>query len=333
MRKKKVTVVLLLSFLLLLCVAPYSYLSQIKEVQVTAVRQIAYEETVFCQGVMQSGRKVEQFEALPLVVKKSYVQAGDYVTEGQKLFDVDKEKMLSVEAMDTAALNKMASSLNQEEAYSIYNAFKNISKEEIEALPDAVYATASGLLTSFAPDSSLIIPVTEPLAVISSAEQLVLEITVPEEKIGELKQGDIVSFTPVALQNLTCYGTISAFPVVLQKAVGVGAAAQTVGIVTVEVKSADQKLVGGMNVNAAVQVNSGEVLSTLPYECIRQDDGGEYIYTIQGGKACKRYVETGRKLVDCVEISNVQEVGESPVVTGTAALIPGEYLKAVGGAK
>ena len=43
-------------------------------------------------------------------------------------------------------------------------------------------------------------------------------------------------------------------------------------------------------------------MTILPYEAVNQDGGGEFVYILSGGRAYKRYIETGREFTDGVEL-------------------------------
>lgn len=320
--------VALLSLLLMVCAAPKLYLSQVPTMAVTQVSRAAKEARVDCAGTLQRGREVKQYSAVPLLVKESYVSLGDHVTQGQKLFDVDKERMLQLAGAGPEEWAALSASLEQEVAYSVYQSLQNISSEDLASVPDAVFASETGQLVQYGPDNSEVLPITSPCAVISGAGEMTLRLTVPEEKLGLLQQGDIVSFSPVAYPDLTCYGTISDSPISLQRQ-GTGASSQTVGVVTVNIEAEDERLVGGMNVNASIAAGDGRSVSVLPYQALRQDENGEYVYLLQGGKACKRYIKTGEELKGAVEVLDQELLGQPVLLCTSDEPAAGAFIKAV----
>ena len=61
-------------------------------------------------------------------------------------------------------------------------------------------------------------------------------------------------------------------------------------------------LKNGYSAQGSIFVDEAKLLNTLPYDVIRQDDAGEYVYVYDNNKAVMKRIETGVELSDETEI-------------------------------
>lgn len=73
-------------------------------------------------------------------------------------------------------------------------------------------------------------------------------------------------------------------------------------LVTIKLNGAHGALRSGYSAEGDIYGGEERLLSTLPYEAIRQDGEGEYVYVLSGNKAVRREIETGIELSGETEI-------------------------------
>ncbi len=72
-----------------------------------------------------------------------------------------------------------------------------------------------------------------------------------------------------------------------------------------------ENLKSGYSAQSSVYVDDARLLNTLPYDVIRQDDEGEYVYVYDSNKAVMKRIETGVELLGETEIvSGISEKSE-----------------------
>ena len=76
----------------------------------------------------------------------------------------------------------------------------------------------------------------------------------------------------------------------------------------------------GYSVSAQIQKKDQRAVWTVPYESVAQDDDGqEYVYVYEDGRAVRRDVVTGKEFPDCVAIES--GISEEDLIIGEAAQI------------
>lgn len=73
--------------------------------------------------------------------------------------------------------------------------------------------------------------------------------------------------------------------------------------VTIKLEGVRGTLRDGYTAEGKIYADETRLLSTLPYEAIRQDDEGEFVYVFSGNKAVRRRIETGVELSGETEIT------------------------------
>lgn len=89
--------------------------------------------------------------------------------------------------------------------------------------------------------------------------------------------------------------------------------------VIVDFDRLDDQIKSGFSVKAVIETAPKKEFYTLPYECIEQDEKGEYVYIYQYGKAWKKYIETGIEKTDTVEIKSGIEWDDRVIANASKA--------------
>lgn len=81
-----------------------------------------------------------------------------------------------------------------------------------------------------------------------------------------------------------------------------GNLSRTVVEVHIDIISPDERLKPGYTASSTIILSDTEIIDIVPYEIIEQDDNGEFVYVLENNIAEKRYIKTGRELVNGIEI-------------------------------
>lgn len=300
-------------------------------VTVTLVRPQAETVThqIYTAGNVEEEHKKEVFAELPVVPSQVLVDIGDTVTTGQLLARVDT-------AATQAALFSMldAANLIPEEYMAVIG---NISLPEnliTDHLPTEILAPSSGVVTSVGLIEGVLSLPTAAICTISSLDRLRLRMTVSETDADLVKEGDTVVFRASATGSQKYEGTVErVFPTATKTVVGTGVQVQ-VGLYVKPAKDYP-RLKPGYSVNGVIVKEEGEVMLTIPYEAVRQDNQNvEYVYLYEDGRAVRRDIVTGTELSYgvCVE----EGLTGSDILILNAADIPAEgcpvrYAAPIGG--
>ena len=167
---------------------------------------------------------------------------------------------------------------------------------------------------------------TKNTAVLKLSEEQTLEIPVniSEVYIGSIEKGQRVDIVFNADRSRHYSGRVSEIS---------DEAAQTSGITgketTVEVKLVlddnDDELRTGYSAECSIITSTDKSVIVLPYELIRTDEQGDFVFTVSGGRAKKTRVVTGREYKDGIEIkSGIRE--NDIVITDSSELSDGQRI-------
>lgn len=128
--------------------------------------------------------------------------------------------------------------------------------------------------------------------------------SVDEGNIGSVEVGQSVTITGAAFSEVLD-GTVES---ISDEAVSQNG--KTLVPVVIRINGGDN-LKSGYSAQSSILVDEVRLLNTLPYDVIRQDDEGEYVYVYDSNKAVMKRIETGVELTDEAEIiSGISEKSE-----------------------
>ena len=184
---------------------------------------------------------------------------------------------------------------------SVYStAGNNMDKSFVLNLDKNVYATESGVVKELIAYDGSIVMADENFCIIEQSDNLVLKITLEQEKYTEVSVGDTVEFTPSIAPARKYTGTVLGKTAVVRKENSL-TGSKTVVDVFASVDDADEYIISGADVTGRIIKEKTEIF-TLPYEYINQDEKGEYVTVYSEKNKRKVYIETGKELTETVEI-------------------------------
>ena len=275
-----------ISLIAVFFMVPYFYSRNISDIEA-----VYLEKTEYCQQLEFAGNiEAESYTPIklsyPVFVKESYVLENSFVNKGQLMFVLDTEKM---------------SEMIKNTDMSVYStAGNNMDKSFVLNLDKNVYATESGVVKELIAYDGSIVMADENFCIIEQSDNLVLKITLEQEKYTEVSVGDTVEFTPSIAPARKYTGTVLGKTAVVRKENSL-TGSKTVVDVFASVDDADEYIISGADVTGRIIKEKTEIF-TLPYEYINQDEKGEYVTVYSEEKNRKVYIETGKELTETVEI-------------------------------
>lgn len=238
-----------------------------------------YCETVNTKGAISYKEQFDITNKMPLVIERSFVKAGDFVTVGQTVARIDKK---ATETLITG-LAKYAIQAGGTE---------NISSA-LSLIPDEITAEKAGTVVSACADGDTVQSDTA-IATLATNGSLVLRGAVSENDINKIMIGQTVEISGSAFAETQYSGMVTEIAPAARKQYN-GTVLETVVDITVEIDD-PSGLRSGYTASGEILTQIPKNIYILPYTAISQDEQGEFVYVYAGGKAEKRYIQTGAEL-------------------------------------
>ena len=128
-----------------------------------------------------------------------------------------------------------------------------------------------------------------------------VKVYATEKEISNISIGQRAEITGEAFPDCVYTGEVSYiadFASVKQ----IGNLSKTVIEIRVNITSPDEHLKPGYTAVTSIILSEPEEMTILPYEIISEDESGEFVYILEDNKAQKRYIKTGKELIDGIEV-------------------------------
>ncbi len=276
------------------------------EYRVTQAQTV--EDRVVCSGKIESAQSEKVYVSMPCIAGEVYVQAGDAVKKGQKLFSVDVGATQQV----LAALGESVGAL----------AIDNI-EEEITSPVDGI-VTALNVVQGEAAEPE------EACAVISSSSALQVAVTIGEKDIRKVQEGQEVHVSGMAFDQENYAGTVTYLSPSARQLVS-GTTTETVVDAVITLQETDASLRPGLTAKASIVTGSSPHVILAAYEDVLQDeDEIEFVFVYQRGRAYKRVIETGAERSEGFEVLSGLEEGETVISVPSEEWRDGQRVQLAG---
>jgi len=263
------------------------------------------------------------------VVKKLFVEEGDYVTEGQVLAKLDDEKLLVQVEQAKATLQKLENVYNRNEELfdkSLISADEfQRTKYEYEhqkaaydlAQLDLNYSSIRSPIDGVVAErkikvGNMVLP-NQAAFRVTSLDPLLAVLHVPERQMGKLQAGQQAKLGVDAVKDKEFIGKIKRISPVVDPGTG------TVKV-TVEMHDPSRQLKPGMfaRLNIIYDVRKNTML--VPKDAIMAEDRESAVYVVKDSLALRQVVETGYVNTTHIEILSGLAPQDTVVTTGKGSL-------------
>jgi multidrug efflux pump subunit AcrA (membrane-fusion protein) len=146
---------------------------------------------------------------------------------------------------------------------------------------------------------------------------------VEETDIPGIQEGQSVDIYLDAYPDIVFTGEVVQVGVKSQ----IGSAGTTIFTVVVQMDRTEIPLRLGYNATVDIKVLSKADVIAVPITALLEEEGTEYVYVVEDGKAYRRDVETGDRTEEWVQVISGLDVGERVVVEGVGKVKEGQKVE------
>ena len=272
------------------------------------------------------------------IEKLSIKEIGQRVTQGQVLYEVYSEQLLTLEQEYLLAWQQAEELGQQEKRYQTFleGAEKKLilfglSKTQIAELGRtkrtdsriAFSAPASGIIADVYATEGQYVSEGSSLYRIERLDKIWVEADLYPKEVAFIKKGDMVDVVVSGFENNTVKGKVTFLSPEYR-------AGSQIITLRVEIANPERNFVPGMQANVLLS-HSGKRAIALPMDAVIRDERGSLVWVLTPeGAYSSRMVETGIESDDKVEITTGIKEKENVVITG-AYLLYGELVLKKGG--
>lgn len=299
--------------------------------------------TLSADGLRQYSGTVEEESGSALsfatagTVQRIMVSEGQMVRAGQLVAEVDPQSARNAyeatlasrrQAEDAYVRMKQlhdAGSLPEIQWVEVQSKLKQaVSAEQIakKSLGDCkLYAPISGYVSAKPVEVGQNVVPGMTVAKIVKIDRVKVKLSVPEEEIASVRNGQTVTVSVAALGNRTFTGRI------VEKGVEANALSRSYDVKAI-VQNGSHELLPGMVCDASIDNGQTEATALmLPAKIVQIDvDNRPFVWTAVGGKAKKAYIGTGESVGDNVIITNGLTAGDKVIVAGQQKVSEGTRI-------
>ncbi len=304
-------------------------------VNTTTVENHTFHETVSSSGMLTSKSEIKLAFKTGGMIRKSYVNEGQYVKAGQLLAELDLSEIEAQVNQARIGFEKAkrdyerAESLHREEAVTrttlndaksgLDIATQTLNAAEFNQKLSRIYAPVSGrILMKMAEQGELIGPFS-PMFILGTGEQAyVVNVGLTDRDIVKISLGDKAEVTLDAYPGETFEGKVTQIAQMITPSTG------TYGI-EVEISARGKKLIAGFV--ARVTLHTGKATSTLavPVEALVNAHGKQAdVYLYSEGKALKRGIIIGHIYENYVAVTEGLQAGDPVITSGSGFVSDGD---------
>ncbi|MEG2404923.1 MAG: efflux RND transporter periplasmic adaptor subunit [Oscillospiraceae bacterium] len=337
MRMRIAAFAITIFFVLSVAAIPTFILSYVTKVKVQTLKTESYDSAIYSSGEIIEKRVKEIYLESPVIAGQVNVEIGDYVCKGQCLASINinlteaalsngvTAKPLGNELEDVDAGELAAKyGLDETDIKAAMGQYKSapVKQSDMAFIPEKIIAPMDGVITAVNLQADVLTQTTKPVLVISDNSAFAARVSVNEADVARLDIGTYAEITGIGFNDKKYIGTVTKIYPTARKML-LGAAQQTVVDIEIALNDADANLKPGFSASAVIVTNDSGKMLTAPYTAIQQDalTNEEFVYVYNRNKVEKRYIKTGKELIETVEIINGLAAGERVVTNPNAVKI------------
>ncbi len=265
------------------------------------------DNTVSAAGKLQysSGKAVKLKTAA--LINQVYVKNGDTVTEGDALFSYYKiDDAYVTLAQQYAGAEGIESLLGSVSSSGGYDIIEEISKYcELIEMNSEYNGTVTGLSFAeeeFAQKNSTVLK-------ISDKKLPEIPVDINESYIKLIETGQKADITFNALPDKKFTGTVTKISDEASRTGGLTGKETTVEV-TLTLDETDDELRVGYSAACTIITSTDRSVLVIPYEAVRTDEKGDYVFVLKNGRAVKKYIKTSDEYKEGIRISSGLKKGD-----------------------
>lgn len=232
------------------------------------------------------------------IMKEVYVKSGDVIKKGDRLFSYYQADM----AEQYADMGNILGNVSVKE--------KVIEEVKKYCTVKEVVSETEGKITSVQYSADDIMTKNADVIKLANADILEITVNINENYINEVSVGQKAEITFNAVPDRKYTGKVTKIAEEAVQTTGLNGKETTVAVTVTLDNKKDDKLRIGYSADCSIVTSTDRDIIVVPYECIRSDEKGEYVYTAVKNKAKKMYIKTGNEYKNGAEIVSGLQKGD-----------------------
>lgn len=316
----------------ILLMIPQLESSALTQVRIITASRCTMNTTVDCNGAVQAKNERSVYYSFPLMTNKVLAEVGQQVKAGQKLVEIDRQQ--TVQTLENSGLSSKSNSYspdsNSDQSGSILQQFGDGSAAgssgDAADIPSYIKSPISGVITALNAEQGSFTDNTQPVAVISSLNDLEVKAQVDEILISGIKNGQKASIKGDGFKTAYSGVVTKIYPSARKILTTTGT--RTVVDVLLKIENPGGDLKPGLTADVSIITSESPNTVTVPYEAISQDNGNrEYVFICRNGRACRTYIKTGSENDTTVTVLSGVNAGDKVIVNPPEGLKNGQAVR------
>lgn len=289
------------------------------EVSVYEIKPSSADNIVTASGKLQYNSEKSVMADNYCLIEKIYVSGGDSVKKGDKLMTVSELVDTEMIPYSNAEIDTLISAVSKTDiSEEIMNEIKKYCTER------TICAESDGVVSDISHSENEIITKNTVFMKISDSSALVIPVNINEAYIEKIKTGQKVNIKFTALENKKFTGTVSEISKEATQTSGLTGKETSVEV-KIQLNDTDEKLRIGYSAECSVITSTDKNKLILPYEYMRSDEDGEYVFIARGNQAVKKYIKTGTEYKKGIEVKSGLKSGDK-IITDISNIEDGQRI-------
>lgn len=285
--------------------------SSIKSVETICLKPTKAENFINCSGKIEYSDTHNIFVQETSIIKDICVKVGDKINKGDVLAYISSvqniEHSVSVNDLDQIKNNIP----NLKDVYSNFiknNTNENIKKESQSNLQEDISILKSpfeGYISSINIAKNALADKNNQVFTISETPNFQVKLSISESRISDITVGQRVIISGVSIKSGEKQGYVKNISNEAKQSINTTGGTETVVdvIVGIEPQKDSIEIKPGFTAKCKIITDEKSDLFIIPYESVKADENGkEYVYKYENGKAIKSYITTGKEFESGFEV-------------------------------
>ncbi len=274
------------------------------EVSVYTVKLSSADNTVTASGKLEYNTETNIMSDNYFIINNIYVNGGDTVKKGDPLMTVLEPVSSDMIPYSYSEIDTLISMLSKTDiSEDILSEIKKYCTER------TICAESVGVVTDIAHSENEIVNKNTLLMKIADSDTLVIPVNINEAYIEKIRVGQKASIKFTALENKKFSGKVFSISKEAKQTSGLTSKETSVEV-RIRLDKTDQNLRIGYSAECTVTTSTDKNKIILPYEYVRSDEKGDYVFTARGSQAIKKYIKTGTEYKKGIEVKSGIKVGD-----------------------
>ncbi len=274
------------------------------EVSVYTVKLSNADNTVTASGRLEYNTENNIMSDNYFIINKIYVNGGDNIKKGDPLMTVLEPVSSDMIPYSYSDIDTLISLLSKTDiSEEILNEVKKYCTER------TICAKSDGVVSEIAHSENEIVSKNTLLMKLSDSGALVVPVNINEAYIEKIKTGQKATIKFTALPNKSFSGKVSSISKEAKQTTGLTSKETSVEV-KIKLDKTDKDLRIGYTAECTITTSTDKNKIILPYEYVRSDEKGDYVFIARGNQAIKKYIKTGTEYKKGTEVKSGIKVGD-----------------------